>query len=166
VIPDAICDYEATKVTPAGEQNNGLISPVSAAAYQSIKEGDWSNWIKKTGKLRPNYSRFRRALQIVRGTPLPPMRIHFDGPMASGHKVVADSERGMALRGLHRKISSIDMESWGVSEACAFSRDPTPFIAIKSISDYADDKKDDDWHDFCCQASAAFAVELITQDVV
>lgn len=166
VIPDAIFDYEAVKVTSEGEQNNGMIAPVSPTEYQSIKERDWSEWTNKMGKTRPKHGRIRRALHRVRQTPLTPLRIHFDRPMASGHKVIADSERSMALRGIHRKTASVDMESWGVSEACAFSRKPTPFIVIKAISDYADNQKNDEWHAFCCRASAALAAELIKQDVV
>jgi nucleoside phosphorylase len=166
VIPDAIFDYEAVKVTADGEQSNAMIAPVSSAAYQSIKEGGWSNWTSKRAKLRPHHGWLRRTLGRVTGSPLPKLRIHFDGPMASGHKVIADSERGLALRAIHRKTASIDMESWGAAEACAFSRNPTPFIVVKAISDYADAKKNDEWHAFCCQTSAAFAIELIRRDIV
>jgi nucleoside phosphorylase/predicted nucleotidyltransferase len=165
VIPEAIFDYEAVKVTHKGEEPNGMIAPISPAPYQLIKQQDWSRWTKNVGRTRPGHGLLSSALGRMRGRPMKELRIHFDGPMASGHKVIADAERGQALRAVHRKTTSIDMESWGVAEACISSRHPTPFVVIKAISDYADEQKNDGWHEFCCRAAATFAVELLTKDL-
>lgn len=166
VIPDAIFDYEAVKVTSDGEKSNAMIAPVSPSTYRSIKEKDLSSWTATMGKKRPKTGLLRRWWMAVQGSSIPDLRIHFDGPMASGHKVIADSDRATALRESHRKTASVDMESWGVAEACAFSPTPTPFVAVKAISDYADEKKGDDWQTFCCHASASLVVELIRQDAI
>jgi nucleoside phosphorylase len=152
VLPGEIYEYEAVKVTPAGERNNALIAPVAADAYAAIKMWHSVKWIAETSASMPDNGRT--------------LSLHFDGAMASGQKVIADAERAQALTMINRKTSSIDMESFGVAEACRQSAVITPLIVIKAISDYADEAKDDRWHAFCCAAAASLAIQLIRENVI
>jgi len=70
------------------------------------------------------------------------IKIIFDG-MVSGSAVVADKDIvSDQIEG--RKIHGIDMEAYGVVFACNnHPRKPKPII-IKSISDFADEDKNDD----------------------
>ena len=147
VVPSEIYEYEAVKVTPDGDKSNALIVPVSADPYARVKMWDSAGWQAKYSEQMPAAG--------------PTISIRFDESMASGHKVIADEERANGLTLISRKTASIEMESFGVAEACRQAVIETPFLVIKSISDFADADKNDSWHEFCCGASADVLVTLL-----
>jgi nucleoside phosphorylase len=75
--------------------------------------------------------------------------------MFTGTAVVADPDVTGALTEMQRKLVGIEMEAYGVLCASKFSGDaiPTTFI-LKSVSDFADDKKNDDWQAYASYTSA------------
>jgi nucleoside phosphorylase/CheY-like chemotaxis protein len=64
-------------------------------------------------------------------------------PLASGSAVRADGTTFEALRAQqHRKLAGLDMEVYGLYAAAANSGTPRPTaIAVKSVSDFADEQK-------------------------
>lgn len=71
------------------------------------------------------------------------------GPFAVGEKVVADTQIVDNLKKSEPKLLGIEMESYGVARAAAGTFYRPRFIAIRGVSDFADEQKDDD-----CRAQA------------
>lgn len=86
----------------------------------------------------------------------------FYGPMACGSAVVASQDVIDMVRSQSRKVVGLDMESYGVYLACQeISNPPVNAIVLKSISDFADRKKDDASQDYAAYTSTSFAMHLI-----
>lgn len=82
--------------------------------------------------------------------------------MASGAAVLqADSLMG-DIRAQHKNLIGIDMESYGVLTAAEYCGSPQPkAIAVKSVCDFGDGKKNDHYHNYAAHVSASFALELM-----
>jgi nucleoside phosphorylase/CheY-like chemotaxis protein len=84
------------------------------------------------------------------------------GPMASGASVVADRSTAALIGEQNRDLIAIEMEAFAVMAACEYAASPAPLgLAIKSVCDYADSEKSDDWQKYAAYTSAMFADELI-----
>jgi nucleoside phosphorylase/CheY-like chemotaxis protein len=89
-------------------------------------------------------------------TPPSPLNV-LVGPVASGDTVIQNENIVRELRGRNRKLVGIDMETYGVfyaAENCPQPR-PTP-ISIKSICDFADAQKADDFQKYASYVSARY----------
>ena len=80
------------------------------------------------------------------------------GPMACGTTVVANSE--IVEKQVHSQYSStaaLDMESYAVMYAVKEAPAPAPKgLVIKSVCDYADEEKSDQYQKFAAYTSAQF----------
>jgi nucleoside phosphorylase len=78
------------------------------------------------------------------------------GPMASGAAVLADKAAISMIKQQHRKIIGIEMESYGVLAAADEAPLPQPkaFI-LKSVCDFADEEKGDDFQAYAAYTSAS-----------
>lgn len=84
------------------------------------------------------------------------------GPMACGSSVVADKEYIIENILQHaRKTIGLDMESYGLFYACNYMNMKTKALCIKSVSDFADKNKGDDYQKYASYTSASFAKYLI-----
>lgn len=85
------------------------------------------------------------------------------GPIASGSAVVADGKKIESIRTYHRKLIGLDMETYGVYHAAKYFSvsGSTIGISIKSISDFADEVKNDKYREYAAFTSANFIYELI-----
>jgi nucleoside phosphorylase len=82
------------------------------------------------------------------------LRMHV-GPVASGSAVLADATLAESLIQQHRKLIGIEMETYGVFAAAEESPIPQPAaFSIKSVSDFADSNKSDDFHEYAAYTSA------------
>lgn len=80
------------------------------------------------------------------------------GPMASGAAVVQDEkiieEQGISIS---RKLMGIEMEIYGVYCAATQCSEPRPkYFALKSICDFADSDKSDNYHKYAAFTSARY----------
>lgn len=91
------------------------------------------------------------------------LKVYF-GPMASGSAVVADEKKVNEIKKNNRKLIGIDMETFGVYYAARNFRKEfqTKVVSIKSISDFADQRKNDKYRKYAAFTSAYFTFELIT----
>lgn len=91
----------------------------------------------------------------------------FIGPVASGSAVIADSKRIDKIRAGNRKLIGIDMETFGVMYAAkSFSNTQfTKAISIKSISDFADQRKSDKYRRYAAYTSAMFIYNFILTEL-
>jgi nucleoside phosphorylase len=156
---DLIVDYEATKVTSEGEAFHGAMREAQPELVAQIK--GWAGaapWTK-----RWTIERNKVAQEDADDHPNGKLELHFDA-LASGEKVVADTKHADALRAFQRKVIAIEMEAHGFSAACV--RRHVPFLVVKAITDYANDTKNDDFHDFACQVASDLVAELVEDGIL
>jgi nucleoside phosphorylase/CheY-like chemotaxis protein len=93
------------------------------------------------------------------------LRLHI-GPVASGSAVLADKKTSSQIVKQHRKLLAIEMETYGLYAAAEESPLPQPKVfSLKSISDFADKKKNDAYQKYAAftsaQALRAFAEKYL-----
>lgn len=78
------------------------------------------------------------------------------GPVVSGASVVTDSDIVQdVLNNQDRNVLGIEMEIYGMYYAASWAMNPKPkFLAIKSVSDFADQHKGDEYHKYASYTSA------------
>lgn len=87
-------------------------------------------------------------------SPRVPFSVH-RAPMASGSAVLADSEYVQSVVKQNRKIRAIEMESYGFLHACSMASEPRPLALVaKSVCDFADNLKGDDFQAYASYTSA------------
>ena len=146
IVPDVVWDYSAGKFT-APEK--------SAITFGNL------GFIPRPTSLKADES----VLDIVRS-----LKGHTDfeilvGPMACGSAVVANREViEKRIRPLLPDTIGLDMESYGILYAAQNAAAPRPkAVIIKSICDYADQQKSDQYQKFAAYTSSMFTKELIEQ---
>lgn len=90
------------------------------------------------------------------------LNIHI-GPFASGAGVVENKKVIDEIKGHSRKLVGIDMETYGVFYATKNSSRPKPLgvFSIKSISDYGDPDKNDNFQPYASYTSANFLYHFV-----
>lgn len=85
------------------------------------------------------------------------------GPVASGAAVIQNqSYVDEFIRNHHRKLLGIDMETYGVYYAAINAKKPRPTVfSIKSVCDFADSKKNDDYQAYASYTSAQFMFHFV-----
>ncbi|TLX20975.1 response regulator [Thermomonas fusca] len=87
-------------------------------------------------------------------SPKVPFSVH-RAPMASGSAVLADSDFVQSVLKQNRKIRAIEMESYGFLHACSMASEPRPLgLVAKSVCDFADNMKGDDYQAYASYTSA------------
>jgi len=82
------------------------------------------------------------------------------GPMASADLVVKDVEKlGEAVEA-DRKTIAIDMESYAFMSAARLANTRWSFV-VKSVSDFADAKKDDEYREYAKYTSTRFFIQMV-----
>lgn len=77
------------------------------------------------------------------------------GPMASGSSVLADPNATEEIRKQHRELCAVEMEAYGVYAAATYAGSQRPRVfAIKSVCDFADSDKNDEFQQYAAYTSA------------
>lgn len=88
------------------------------------------------------------------------------GVLATGAAVIQSESFVEDLKSKERKLIGLEMEAYGVLQACALSSLPKPKgIVAKSICDFADAKKGDDWQKCAAFTSARFVHHFFTREL-
>lgn len=88
------------------------------------------------------------------------------GPVASGSVVLANSDTLKGILSFNRTTVGVEMEAYGFMLACSNTRRRgTPALVIKSVCDFGDENKSDDWQDFCCHMSTQFAYKFVVDEL-
>lgn len=102
--------------------------------------------------------RIRPYLEQAIASPENQCHVHI-GPMASGSTVVANCE--VLQKQIHsqfRDTAGLEMESYGVVYAATNATHPRPIpLVLKSVCDYADNQKSDQYQKFAAYTSCEFA---------
>lgn len=86
--------------------------------------------------------------------------------MASGAAVLQSSQSMHEVRAQHRNLVGIEMESYAVFCAAEYSSEPRPqVLSLKSVCDFGDDEKNDDFHAYAVYTSAEFLGRLLLCDL-
>lgn len=92
------------------------------------------------------------------------LRLHV-GPVASGAAVLADPDVVESIREQQRKLIGIEMEVYGLMTAAEGCSRPKPLVfALKSVSDFGDEDKDDEMQSYAAYTSAAFMYEFCLKE--
>ena len=97
---------------------------------------------------------------------LPPGKfsIHV-GPLASGSMVLASNKALTPITLQNKDLMGVDMEAYAVMAASDFARRNKPkSLVIKSVSDYADLRKNNLWQEYASYTSVSFFDSLISND--
>jgi nucleoside phosphorylase/predicted nucleotidyltransferase len=148
VIPPTVYDYELAKVQDGEEQSRPAFFNADSAFHKAAQElaARWS----------PPEQVRNLAPANIEG-----LACDSEAVMASGAKVIADSDLAREVTRHHGKASTIEMEAAGVAAAAHALGCDRGFLVVKAISDFADSKKSDNWHGYASLAAAAFARDLI-----
>ena len=104
-------------------------------------------------------------MEVVRSTQDDPeneFHVHI-GPMACGSYVVANTELvDKRIKALFPKTVGLDMESYSILYAAANAKEPRPkALVVKSICDYADSSKSDQYQRFAAYTSSGYVKYLL-----
>lgn len=84
------------------------------------------------------------------------------GPLASGSSVLADPDVVDQIKRSHRELIGVDMEVYGVYAAAKIASRPRPSsFAIKSVCDFANPEKNDDFQAYAAYTSARCIREML-----
>jgi nucleoside phosphorylase/CheY-like chemotaxis protein len=117
-----------------------------------------------------NIKLFRKYLDKIRNdypgvAPNTILDIHI-GPIASMPAVIQSNSEIEKIKSRSRKLIGIEMEIYGVFYSASHCRNPKPkVISIKSVSDFANEEKNDSYQDYAAYTSAAFLFELVTNEL-
>ena len=142
VLPDVVWNYSAGK----------FVSPDKA----EIVYGDLGFLPRSTSESIPEeiVPYLKKAVE----SPENPCHAYI-GPMACGSTVVASRELlEKQVYSQYHQTAGLDMESYAVVYAANHSSDPKPTpIIVKSVCDFADSAKSDDYQRFAAYSSCEFA---------
>ena len=99
----------------------------------------------------------------------PDTRLHVHlGPIASVPAVLSSKGEVYKIQKHCRKLLGIEMEGYGVFYAANNSAHPRPkyTMLIKSVSDYADPDKTDNYQEYAMYTSSAFARHIILNELI
>jgi len=139
VVSDSVIYYELGKVCEAGVEyrNKQFQSDRSLLdGLLNLRDSTWKDRLpsRPAGSSRP--------------------QIHF-GPIASGEKVIASDTAASQLLASHRELIAVEMESAGVASAAFSATKRIGFLTVRAICDFADQSKDDNWHEYAAHSAAS-----------
>lgn len=149
VISSQIIDYELGKVTPNGSEIRWSVYPIDSRLLDKAQQFQSSSWIQYIRTPRPKSENAAKK---------PSSHI---GLYLSGNKVIADEETADSLRSFWKRAAAIEMEAAGIAAILRQMPNPPGFLAIKSVCDYADSKKNDAWQMYSADAAASFAYSFV-----
>ncbi|HCT9736634.1 TPA: hypothetical protein OUD13_000819 [Morganella morganii] len=157
LIADPSWDWGSGKLTFVDGNAKFLSQPTQIAIEPSIRRkiqhisssniymnDIYSNW----NETRPSYN----------------PKVHI-GPIATGAVVLEDPHTVELIKSQNRSTNGIEMEAFGVMTA-AFNAGPNrPNVLIaKSVCDFANPEKNDDWQKYAAYTSSTFAYKFIVND--
>lgn len=152
IFAEFVWDYQAGKKLESGQHESDpyqvLASPCIKAHAEQIQEDKL--FFKK---LALEYDSNDASLVNI-----PDFHI---GPIAVGSSVLADEEIVDSIKDQSRNVLGVEMEIFGLYYTAHNAPSPVPkFFAIKSVCDFADSNKNDDFHNYAGYTSANTLKEL------
>ncbi len=145
VVAKEVYYYEMGKITTIGKLPEPKQVPVDATLLdrvQALPELDFPILAE-----RPDGTSARPEVEV--------------GVIASGDKVISDASKRDAIAATNRKILAIEMEGYGVISAAWQSFHQVRCLVIRSLCDYADANKHDQWHAYAAAVVAGFTKHFL-----
>jgi nucleoside phosphorylase/CheY-like chemotaxis protein len=143
---------------PSWDYGNGkrTLADSKPAFYAAPHQINLESFLRsKLQKLSQNTA----ALSAIRSewrTKSPPLLSLHLGPLASGAAVLEDPGITEDIRGQHRKVLGVEMEAYAVFAAAQEASLPQPSVfVLKSVCDFADTDKNDNYQDYAAYTSAS-----------
>lgn len=152
VVADPSWDWGSGK--QAEEASGSLV--FKAAPYQSPLDARLSELARDLGQNAEALTRIRSQWPAQK--PESALRVHV-APMASGASVIAHQPIVEEIAKQNRDLVAVEMEAYAVMAAAEGAN--TRGLVIKSVCDFADATKADDWQPYAAHTSAAFFHELL-----
>jgi nucleoside phosphorylase/CheY-like chemotaxis protein len=93
------------------------------------------------------------------------LNVHI-GPMASVPAVIQSEDEINKIKAHSRKLIGIEMESYGMFYSSSHCQKPKPIpISVKSVADFANEDKNDSYHDYASYTSSQFIFQLIKNEL-
>lgn len=126
-------------------------------------------FVKIINQLKNNrvlLNEIRDSFPTKNGVPFSVLNIH-SGPMVSMPAVVSSQSVIDELSKHSRKLLGIEMEAYGMFFAASNAPQPRPSIvaSLKSVSDYADRHKADDYQEYCAYTSSRLLEHIIVNEL-
>lgn len=152
VASDQIVDYEIGKISKNGFGPRWSVYRTDYRLLNLVQNWNAQNWQSYIATSRPD------------GKPSNSSKLH-TGLYLSGNKIIADEKTAGSLKAFWIKAAAIEMEGAGVAAAIEASQTQTGLIVIKSVCDYADSNKNDNWQKYAADAAASCAISFITHQL-
>ncbi|MBN8625959.1 MAG: response regulator [Planctomycetes bacterium] len=158
MIADKAWDYGSGK-NKLIEMDGGELSPKFEPAPTAIPLDP--DLIAKIGAFRRNDQITRQIEARWTGDRAPEKLATHYGPIASGASVLENPSMVEAIKNQDRKLIGVEMEAYGIFLAARICPAPRPkAIVMKSISDFANPRKDDRWQFYAAFTSAQYLYEF------
>lgn len=166
VISERVVAYEGAALTTGPDGSQVLPRPEQYRPPHGVLQAI-SAYVSDVRSVSSRLARAARAVGLV----LPPdsefgaVTSEFVprlATLAAGEKLLRDPDKFRAFRSLHGKVEVAEMEAAGVANAC--QRRGVPYVIIRGISDFGDDKKDDRFHRIAAAAASIVAADFIRHE--
>lgn len=154
VVSDSVVYYERGKALSDGIEQRSKHFPCDPSMLNSARTMVKNEWRLRLPK-RPDGQ-------------LPSItypNVHF-GPLASGEKAIASVDAVINSLKYKPNLIAVEMGSAGVASAALSALRKIGFIAVRSICDFADETKSDNWQPYAAAAAAAFLRSLLMHQPV
>jgi len=89
------------------------------------------------------------------------------GPVASGSYVISSQIKLDEIKHVQHKLLGVEMEGYGLYYACAqHDHKPVKALLVKSVADFGDASKDDNFQEYSSYTSAQFIYHFLLEEVV
>ena len=125
-------------------------------------DADMQGIVNRLASDRNLLNSIEEGYRFQQGKPDTKLNVHI-GPIASVPAVLSSKDEVVKIQEHCRKLLGIEMEGYGVFYAANNSARPRPTytVLVKSVSDYADPDKSDNYQDYAMYTSAAFVRHII-----
>ncbi len=164
IVANTTWDYGCGKIKPKSSNNDGYYSFEASPNQISISPDTADNLKFSANEIIEKISQEWNSSH--QDKPIHPKL--FIGPMPSGASVICDTTLfNEIIKPQHRKCLALDMETYGVYYSVKnTSTNSIEFLSIKSVSDFADNDKNDNYHNICCYLSANFLKECLLNELL
>jgi len=146
IISDQIVNYDIAKITDKKEDIRWEVYRGNDQLRKRLLNSSLHRW---RDYIKSSFPDIDKTLRVHSGTVL------------SGNKIYASENEVAKLLSHWEKALAVEMEAAGISAALHSHKHPPSFIMAKSVCDFADAKKNDDWQSFAATVAASFVIDYV-----
>ena len=163
LVASEVYDGASGKIKTNKENGNTIFEP---DVRQKSTNTEFVNIITRLKSDNQLLSNIANRYPSKQGKPNTELNIHI-GPMASVPAVLSCKEEIDKIKKHERKLQGIEMEAYGMFYAASCAIKPLPkFVAsLKSVSDFADIQKNDNYQEYASYTSASLLKYIIENEL-